>query len=359
MDIYRKIAILLIVILFSYILFRLLSQRVILMNASENYEGDKTTGEIENFTPQSSKVISIQKANTLLPNIANMNKNILYKPLNETYIKSAYGGGYDGDSISIEMMNYTLFLGYRYVVIHVFYDYVSDGTEPKVSESKTAVVGFSSLYSPLTNTANKTVSLYDFVQSIQENAFSPTSPNNGDPFFLHILPAYKKPVSETDTAAVQEVTGFNTQLNSQIEQALQDIKTSNRFVSNVKDTTPLERLKGKFITVMDSKPYYGNMTTNLKSLISMSVPTGTLQSVKTLKQPTQKWNVVLPLDETGKLLTNNSDYINKYRAYKINASPVCMWESRFILSLLGTTSEKTNLGDYEELFSKERSAFVI
>lgn len=364
MDMYRKIAIVLIVFLFSYILFRLVSQRIIFRKEEKTKgfaEGIEGFAEgTEGFAPQNTRVLAIQKANTIPPNITIMNNNIISRPLYKTYIKSAYGGGYDGDDISNDMMNYTLSLGYRYVVIHVFYDMVTDGNVPKLSESKTAIVGFSSGYSPLVNTAKKTISLYDFIQNVQQNAFSSTSPNSGDPFFLHILPGYQKVASDTDTAVIQEATGFNTQLNSQIEQGLQDLKGSNRFSQNVDETTTLEKIKGKFVIVMDGKSTDGSMTDSLKELISLSLPITSIQSVKKLKQPEENtWNVVAPIDENGALLSNNADYINTYRAYKMNASPVCMWESRFIVSTFGSTSGKTNLGDYEELFAREGSGFVI
>jgi hypothetical protein len=37
------------------------------------------------------------------------------------------------------------------------------------------------------------------------------------------------------------------------------------------------------------------------------------------KEP-KKWSVILPIDENGLLLTNNSDYMNTFRGYKMNAS---------------------------------------
>ena len=358
MDIYRKIIIVLIVVLFSYILFRLVSQRFIIREESEETK-------IEGFTPNDSTVLSIQKANTIPPNIANMNSTISSKKLGDVYIKSAYGGGYDGEDVAADMMKYTLSLGYRYVVIHVFYDVVNDDST-LLSPPKTAVVGFSSNYLEMTNSAKKTVALIDFIKLIQQNAFSQTSPNNNDPFFLHILPAYQTSKSDTD----KEASGNNTQLNSQIEQALQVLHNTNRSVTDIDTDTVLDKLKGKFIIVMDTKSKDGNMTKNLKSLVGFSVPKNNIHSVKQLKAPIatsdskdkqhKEWSVVLPIDENNMLLTNNSDYMNTFRGYKMNASPVCMWVSRIISTVLGGSNNKTNLGDYEELFSKEGgSAFIM
>lgn len=359
MDVYRKIAIVLIVVLFSYILFRLSYQRINIKK------------EIEGFTPSESNVLSIQKANKIPPNIKSMNKNILSKKLGDMYIKAAYGGGYDGEDISADMFKYTISLGYRYVVIHVFYD-AEDKENP---EKKAAVVGFSTNYLEMANSAKKTMPLTDVVQLIQQNAFSQTAPNGEDPFFLHIIPAYQKSKSDTDQIA----RGNNTQLNSQIEQALQVLHGTNRSVTDIDMNSTLDSLKGKMVIVMDGEALQGNMTANLKSLIGFSVPSKNLESVKLMKAPRgttspteinkdktkdktkDKWSVILPIDENGLLLTNNSDYINTYRGYKMNASPVCMWGSRIISTALGGGSgNKTNLGDYEELFSKEGgSAFIV
>lgn len=356
MDVYRKVAIVLIVVLFSYILFRLTYQRVNIK---------KEIKEIEGFTPVESNVLSIQSSNKILPNIKNMNKNILSKKLGDMYIKAAYGGGYDGTDISPDMFKYIISLGYRYVVIHVFYD-AEDKENPT---KKTAVVGFSTNYLEMANSAKKTMPLTDVVQLIQQNAFSQTAPNGEDPFFLHIIPAYQKSKSDTD----QTARGVNTQINSQIEQSLQVLEGTNRSVTDIDINSTLESLKGKFVIVMDGQSLQGNMTANLKSLIGLSVPSKNLESVKLMKAPEgttsptekkkdiKKWSVILPIDENGLLLTNNSDYINTYRGYKMNASPVCMWGSRIISTALGGGSgNKTNLGDYEELFSKEGgSAFIV
>jgi hypothetical protein len=347
MNIFRKFVILIVFLMFSYILFRLLLQRVELYRNVE-----------EGFTSDNNKVLSIKKNNNIVNNIENANENILTKRLKELYIKSAYGGGYDGTDITVDMIKYTLSLGYRYMVIHVFYDTVNNGTDG--NKKKTAMVGFSSNFIPMTNSAQKTMSLENFIQIILENSFSSTSPNPGDPFFLHILPAYKKTSSKTDKNEIQETIAFNSQMNTQISQSLSELKRINRLAKTVNIDTTIDKLQDKLVIVMDADSSKGQMTDELKDVISFSVSTETLQSAKNLKIPVKNtWVEILPIDEDSSLLTNHIDYINKYRAYKMNVSPVCVWESRYIVSLLGSTSGKTNLGEYEELFSKEGSAFII
>jgi hypothetical protein len=343
MDIYQKLAIILVIILFSYILFRLFIQRIQLKKEA-----------VEGFTPSNSNVVSIQNNNTIPSGISNMSINYAKKPLNQLYIKAAYGGAYDGVDTSSDMLLYTLSLGYRYIVIHVFYDVVNGGNEPDAT--KTAVVGFADVYPPVENIAKKTMALSDVLQGIQQNAFSSTSPNPDDPFFLHIVPVYQS-ANGKDTPSTEATKGFNTQLNSQIEQSLALLKNSNRTSGPVNTTkTTLADLQGKFVVIMDTESSQGNMTQNLKQMIGLSVPLHTIKSTKTMTSKTDEFKIVFPIDEKGSLLTSPPPYSELYQNYKINVSPVCPWLSRYLgTSTIGTT----NLGDYEQLFSKQGgSAFI-
>jgi hypothetical protein len=342
MDIYRKVAIVLILILFSYIFFRLLDQRVMFQREIIK----------EGFTPTDSNVVSIQNNNTIPPGISNMSKNYAKKVLNQMYIKASYGGCYDGANTSADMLLYTLSMGYRYLVIHVFYDVIADA-----DTTKTAVVGFSDVYPPVENIAKKTVALSDVLQLIQQNAFSPTSPNPDDPFFLHILPVYQS-ANGKDTPSTVSTKGLNTQLNTQIEQTLALLQNSNRTSGPV-DTakTTLAELQGKFVVIMDTESTQGLMTNTLKQIVGLSIPLSKIKSTKNMKSAGKKgFNVVFPTDEKGSLLTTPPPYVQLYQTYQINVSPICPWLSRY----LGTSSiGTTNLGDYEQLFSKEGgSAFI-
>jgi hypothetical protein len=245
-------------------------------------------------------------------------------------------------------------MGYRYLVIHVFYDVVS-GSDSE--STKTAVVGFSDAYPPTENIAKKTMALSDVLQLIQQNAFSPTSPNPDDPFFLHILPVYQT-ANGKDTPSTESTKGFNTQLNTQIEQTMALLQNSNRTSGPV-DTakTTLAELQGKFVVVMDTESTQGLMTDNLKQIIGLSIPLSKIKSTKNMKSAGKKgFNVVFPTDEKGSLLTSPPPYVQLYQSYQINVSPICPWLSRYLgTSTIGTT----NLGDYEQLFSKQGgSAFI-
>jgi hypothetical protein len=342
MGLYKKIAILLIFLIFTYVLYRLLQKRFKIVSHDHQ----------EGFTPADSNVLAIQKANTLNPTIQNVSKNYYSKPLNKFYIMAAYGGAFDGYDTCDDMMLYTLSLGYRYVCVHVFFDVVNNEKTATSSTSKTAMVGFSSIYSPMENIANKTIALSDLVELIQQNAFTSSStPNTSDPFFLHILPAYQ--TGSKDNAAIAQ--GYNTQLNSQIEQALSLLQNTNRVSGPIQPNIPLGQIRGKIVVVMDSTSTAGNMTDNLKSMVSLNVPGSWIQTPDSLSS--HPWNIVLPLDENNSVLNSIGPYKDIYESHKWNVSPICPWESRsiFTMSMLGPS----NLGDYESLFyTAGSSAFI-
>jgi len=355
MDIYRKIAILIIVILFSYILYRLFKKRVEIMNESK----------VEGFTPNDSYVLAIQKANTLNVNIQNMPKKYYTKPLNKFYIMGAYGGGFDGANVSADMLLYTLSLGYRYMAINVFYDVVNNSAAENPSTvqttSPTAMVGFSSLYNPMENIAGHTIALSDFLELIQQNAFSTNSPNPGDPFFLHILPGYKTAASGTggsdDNTSKMASKGYNTQLNSQIEQALTLIRETNRSSGQITENTPISSILGQIVVVMDGDSTAGNITTNLQNMIGLNIPSSSLLMAASFQEgkPNEPgFNIVLPFGENGSILNSIPPYTTLYDKYKINVTAVCPWETRFVFtsSILGPS----NLGDYEKMFYNEGSS---
>jgi len=354
MDIYRKISILFIVILFSYILYRLFQKRVDIIRYSKT----------EGFTPNDSNVLAIQKANTLSVDIQNMPKNYYTKPLNQFYIMGAYGGGFDGVDVSADMLLYTLSLGYRYIAINVFYDIVNkpSSSSSTPSTTPTAMVGFSSLYDPMSNMANYTMALSDFLELIQQNAFSTNSPNPGDPFFLHILPGYKTASSSGqtgDNSSKMASKGYNTQLNSQIEQALGVIGGTNRASGQITESTPISSILGQIVVVMDGASTVGNMTSNLQSMIGLNIPSSSLLMAGTFKESKKSagFKVVLPFDENGSILNSIPPYTTLYDSHKLNVTMICPWETRFVFtsSILGPS----NLGDYENLFYKEGSSSFI
>jgi hypothetical protein len=344
MDIYRKIAIVIIFILFSIILFRLLQKRTdIQKQFIETF--------VEGLTDCSK---GVKNANKIAHNIGNAPTKYLENPLNSFYIKSAYGGGYNGMDICSDMILYTLSLGYRHMVINVFYDVVNEVDSKKPSTNKTAVVGFSSTYPMMTNGANHTMALSDFLPIIQQNAFTAMSPNPADPFFLHIIPGYL--TSSPGSTNTQEMTGNNTQLNSQIEQALTLLQGSNRTPGKMKPDTTLDEIQGKLVVIMDTESTQGYMSNALKNMVNLSVPESDFIMAKGLSNSKKPFITVLPFDEKGSLTTSIINYIDLYSKYMMNVSPVCVWQSRYIGSSLIAYS---NLGDYELLFSKEGgSAFV-
>jgi hypothetical protein len=197
---------------------------------------------------------------------------------------------------------------------------------------------------------------------LEQNAFSTSSaPNPGDPFFLHILPAYQ---TGQDTTSKQRATGHNTQLNSQIEQALTIIQNTNRASGKIESTTPLRQIQGQLVIVMDETSTAGNMTDNLKNMISLNVPSFDIKKSPASPSPSPaspaspaSLSIVLPFDESGAILSSLPPYKDLYNAKKWNITPVCPWESRFIFTI--STLGLSNFGDYENMFYTEGSSAFI
>jgi len=353
-GLYRKIAITIIILIFVYIIYRLLQKRHEIIQQSSS----KT---IEGFTPTDSNVLAIQKSNTINPNIENMPANFYSKPLNHFYIMSAYGGAFDGYDTCDDMMLYTLSLGYRYVFINVFFDVVNNPLNKTVTTSPTAMVGFSSLYSPMDNIAGNTIALSDLIDLLTQNAFSsPYSPNPNDPFFLHILPAYKTGQAKDETTK-QQNKGYNTQLNSQIEQALSLLQNTNRSSGKINAQTPLSKIQGQLVIVMDGASTAGNMTTNLQNMIGLNIPTSSFMMASTFQNSSSDTsnglNIVLPFDENGSVLNSIPPYNELFLKNKLNITPVLPWEPQFIFSM--SSLGPSNLGEYVKMFYTEgNTAFI-
>ena len=340
---YRRVLLVLVVLLFSGILIYLLERHVALRR------------EIEGFTISDSNVVAIQTENKIVSKLRSIPPTYGSKMIGNMCIKAAYAGAYDGVDTTLDMMYYTLQLGYRYVVLHVF-----NAPIDSISLTPTAVVGYSSTYPLQTNTASKVITLVDLLPFIQQNAFLPTTCTNADdPFFIHILPAYQT-ADSSDRLGLETVKGKNSQLNTFIEQAVSILQGSNRLAGQVEVKSSLSELKGQLVISMDANPSQGNITQKMKDMIAFPIPTGQLQTAYNARiPPPNVWNVVLPIDENGTVMTSNSPYTEPtarpiYKVLQMNASPVCAWSARMVSSYLTMGAKATtNLGDYEQLFINE------
>lgn len=324
MELIKKVLVLIILAIFIYIIFRLIQKRIIIKSQKEGFA-----------TFDTPSVSSIVTANTIPVNITNNKDNS--KPIKSYFIKSSIDSAYDGTIISTDMIIYNLQRGYRFLDLEVFLESLTtspDGTSPS------ATVAFSNTGSYPRTSANN-ISFISAIQTVLSNAFSNTTPNSGDPLFLQIRPMYR-----TDDSA----NGLNTQLNTQIEVALDILKSKIAMISS---STTLSEIAGKIVILMDKTSVSGKKTANLMSMINDSIKKVNY-GLFTKDMAISKTLEILPYDENNNILTDNINPNAIIAKISPNFYPVMSWQPIYIngLSALGYS----NLGLYENLFYS--SAFL-
>ena len=173
MDLYRKLLIVIIIILFSYILYRLWIRRIQLYNSLRVHEGFTTYSDKTVNTIQSNNKTTINLQNI---NIANISSIHGVNPsdalqLSNYCIKSSYNTAYNGSDVSIDMITYVLSRGCRFVDFEVYWGQSSvlGGNTTEKSGTNGAVVSFSN--DPMTP-ACSTIALGDVFKTIMQNAFN-------------------------------------------------------------------------------------------------------------------------------------------------------------------------------------------
>lgn len=351
MELIKKFLILIIIVLFIYILLRLLEKRSQLI--------DKKL-QIEGYTNE--YVTKISNKMTIPNSIISMPKSYGSHSINEYFVKSSLDSAYDGTTVSIDMVNYVLSRGYRLLDFEV---YLEPLTTAPVGTSATAVVGYSPIVSG-SRMSNNNIKFSDVITAIMQGAFTSTSPNPKDPFFLQIRPMYKKILKTDDAASSSAKQGKNTQLNTQIEAALDQLqRPSNMLAGFVTPTTTLSSISGKIVVIMDNIITNGKKSANLLSMISINpkskdmntsntgiITTQPIQTKTPSPSPSTEGALiqVLPFDDKETILTDNPNPNTVLTQFKPNFSPYMAW-------IYNSTSGI--LDDYENLFIQNgNSAFI-
>jgi len=257
------------------------------------------------------------------------------------------------------MVLYLLHRGYRFLDFEIYYDYPSEKmANPNNTPIKKAVVAFADG----STTSKNNLELKDILEIIHLNAFSNAS-NNNDPLFIQIRPMYNIPTSKDTADEKNKKIGENTQLNTQIEQAL-SIFTSYKYNDAVDGLTPIKKLFKKVIIIMDnvSNPYTNLKTSNLISMINMNPDNMTLCNAASSLDNCNKNNNTLiqvtPNDSNNKLLSQNPHSLKIISATSCNFCPMMAWFSTYIGGY--SSAGLSQLGDYETLFlNTGGSAFVL
>lgn len=177
MDLFKKILIIIVIILFIYIVCRLLKSRVKVEKeiSKENFSlfSDPTQNELNKLI--NSKGVIIQ----------NSDNEIL--PLKEYCIKSSYNTALTGNHVNLDMIKYVISRGCRFLDFEVFY--IGQTTLDINNNSITTYtpqVAYSTDSTYTTINTENSILLDKVLTTVISNAFSSTCTNPKDPIFINL-----------------------------------------------------------------------------------------------------------------------------------------------------------------------------
>jgi len=231
MELYRKILILIIVIVFSYIIFRLIGKRRQLLDAKNvvSSVSNETINQVDGFavfaTPESElNAITIVDSS---PGIINFDTTKSNLPLNQYIIKASYNTPFTGSFVNLDSIKYVLSRGCRFIDLELYLIdnkvCVAQSTEPD----------------NITIDSKNTLLLDDVLKSIVLSAFTAPSPNPLDPLFLQLR-------IKTDEPDIYKYSAMA------IDHNLKNKLYKNRKTKNlITDSTKIGDLTGKIVLIVD------------------------------------------------------------------------------------------------------------
>jgi len=354
MEFSRKLLILFIVLIFIYIVFRLIKKRISLkQNMDNDIEGmttydNATVQELSN--ENASCIITIKNDlkerldNTKSVNTINQ-KTALY--LEHYAIKSSMNTAYNGEENVTDMISYVLSRGCRFIDFEIYKTPEPMSSDSIVSISKT------SDFTPITQTTYLTLS--EAMKHVNIYAFNSICPNYGDPIFVQFRPRDPNPQDKNRNGLKKILYDIYAIVKEKLS-PLYSGTVGNK--KPVKNTTSLKTLLGKIIVVMDVTLYpdYGTLCPELLNYVNMenshtngateTVYYENLQEEKVLKLAEDKYATnaetekqVLFIDKNNVSYQTNVSTDILYTTYSFQMIPMIFW------------SNSTELYDYEMLFN--------
>jgi len=221
LDWYKKIAVVLIIVIASYLLFQILQiQRQIL---------SITGGDTGYFKEGLSNDITFMTNNDTGPKVQSINPSKYPNlTLKDFVIKSSYNTACIGSTMSLDAITYALTRGYRFLDFEV---YLVDGLP---------CVGYGN-DSKLKISSSNTLPFGQVLYNIVTEAFSAPTPNTNDPLFINLR------MKTTDTTLYETVAkSIDTNIKNRLYQG------------NVNSLTKMEDIMGKIVLLIDvtSAPDY-------------------------------------------------------------------------------------------------------
>ena len=254
MHLYRKIALVLVILVFSGILWGLLAQRRKIVNMQVG-TGGGTEGMIGK--PSAAQQIELKSITVTSPSpgISTVAVTKNNYPLREYCIKSAFNAAYSGSYMNLDTIKYVLSRGCRFLDFPV---YLINGAP---------CVAYSTDPTGVTMSSNNNLNLNDVLNVVGSYGFSAPSPNLGDPMFVQL-----------------RILTSDPNLYKLTAQAVALHLTNKLYKGRVTGSTMLGSLMGKVVLVIDktSAPNYaqfpvcgtdtadtGNTCYNLANYVNM------------------------------------------------------------------------------------------
>jgi len=312
MDFNRKICIVFIIIIFTYILIRLFQKRFYIekhyeSNTIEGYENLTVNGiQTANSCPiniQDNLIVRLQNIKTLSA------VDILSGLFLQNYaIKGSMNSAFDGKICSTDMINYVLSRGCRLIDLEVYRDTISSSTIVSVSTENDFTTPIMQEYP---------VTISDAIKQISQVGFNSYCPNSNDPLFIQFRP--RIPTTDTtDHSYAKNIyysiyqacnahlmnyfyTGplnANTDIKNYLFNTykIDTSKMSNTIKVDGKTLVPL--LLGKVILIMDTTvyPVYSSYCAKLSTIINMDNNTDNLTTTFTYGNLPSKTPLALSKD---------------------------------------------------------------
>ena len=231
MEIYKRFIILILIVLFFYIGYRLLKK--INCCKKRNIEG------LENLNPTNEDIELNKIKNSENVTINSIHSTDTNLPLSQYVIKASYNSALTGKYVNKDMIKYVLSRGCRFLDFEIF---LIDG-KPQVAYTT------DSKYKTILTKNN--ILLDEVLSTIVSNAFSSTSPNRADPLFIHMR------IKSSDSS--------NHDIYKSIAKSLSIIKDS-LYHKPIDKKTKLSDIMGKIIIIVDSTiNYHYKKYTNCKN----------------------------------------------------------------------------------------------
>lgn len=356
MNIFRKFLILLIIIICLCIVYKLYQDRISV------YKMMSSSNKIEGFT--NSTVTSLEKKNVITPKISsypfkNMTaqfgvKDPAAKQLNQFCIKSSCNSCYDGTDVSLDMLQYVLSRGCRFLDFEIYW-----GT-PTVKDSKGQITSGAvvSVSNDPTTPEKNCLSLYSVFNYLQHNCFnSGVSPNYQDPLFIQIRVKYLIYLNQTNKQNV---------LYDSIASTIQQCFGNIQYSGNIDGETDLSTIGQQVVVVMDTyanRDYVG-VSPNLADVINMESNSNVLTQT-TYDEAITQTEMSYPIDANGVvtnmtimqqvlpmsisntiqyLFTDNFDAMSIISRYSAQITPMLFWSNDSYLQAYESMFNKTGTG---------------